>query len=114
MAFYGDIEIRKRYYGKITIINRAIEDGSIFPMTGEKIMIGRGSNCDIRIHLPMISRKHCDITVQNENEVWLTNHSMNPGQLLVNQEAMEWGQKLKLKNGDVITLADRSLLYSYP
>ena len=113
MAYYEDIEIRKRYYRKITIINRA-RDGSIFLMTGGKITIGRGSNCDIRIHLPMISRKHCDITVENENEVWLTNLSMNPGQLLVNQEAMEWGQTLKLKNGDVITLADRSLLYSYP
>ena len=98
---------------EFTVIKRSGEDGHIIPMTSEDILIGRGSDCDIRVYLETVSRKHCHIRIRN-GQALLTNLSDNPGQTMLNQEAMDWKETLVLKHGDVITVGDRSLRFSYP
>ena len=110
-------EVQKKefpFYGTITVIKRSGGDGSIFPMTCEDILIGRGSGCDIRVTLPTVSRKHCHITVTQNAQALLTNLSDNSGQTLLNQDVMDWNETLVLKHGDVITVGDRSFRFSYP
>ena len=41
-----------------------------FPVTKERIVVGRKNNCDLRIPLTSVSRQHCEITV-TENQVRL-------------------------------------------
>ncbi len=37
-----------------------------FPLSGDRNLIGRQEDCDIRIPLPEVSRKHAEITIQDK------------------------------------------------
>ncbi|KAK1881656.1 Proliferation marker protein Ki-67 [Dissostichus eleginoides] len=97
-------------HGKIVVIKRSGGDGTEFPLTGT-CLFGRLAECDIRIQLPHVSKEHCRIDLNENKEVVLTNlSSTNPTR--VNGEALQ--QSERLKNGDVITIIDRSFRFEYP
>ena len=37
-----------------------------FPLTGPTIVLGRGSRCDLRVALPSVAERHCEITIDGE------------------------------------------------
>nr|XP_047913620.1 proliferation marker protein Ki-67 isoform X5 [Anser cygnoides] len=74
-------------------------------------MRGRRTECDIRIQLPQVSKEHCKIEVNENEEAILTNLStVNPTQL--NGSCFQ--QPVPLKHGDVLTIIDRSFRFEYP
>ena len=63
------------FFGSFTVIKRSGENGHVIPMTSEDILIGRGSDCDIRVYLETVSRKHCHIKVNENSQSLFTNLS---------------------------------------
>lgn len=37
-----------------------------FPVTGDRMVVGRKNNCDLRIPLSSVSRQHCEIRIDDE------------------------------------------------
>ncbi|XP_042674574.1 proliferation marker protein Ki-67 isoform X2 [Centrocercus urophasianus] len=98
-------------FGKIIIIKRNGTDGIYFPLTASSCLFGRRTECDIRIHLPQVSKEHCKIEVNENKEAILTNLStVNPTQL----NGGYFQQPVPLKHGDVLTIIDRSFRFEYP
>ncbi|XP_067858474.1 proliferation marker protein Ki-67 isoform X2 [Heptranchias perlo] len=98
-------------YGKIIVIKRTGADGYNFPLTSSSCLFGRKTDCDIRIQLPHVSKEHCKLEVNENNEVILTNLSevnrtcLN-GQVVLHSE--------RLKHRDMFTVIDRSFRFEYP
>nr|XP_033797406.1 proliferation marker protein Ki-67-like isoform X2 [Geotrypetes seraphini] len=98
-------------FGEIVVIKRNGSDGTHFPLTTTTCLFGRKTECDIRIQLPMVSKEHCKIDVNENKEVIVTNlSSVNPA--LLNGTFID--QPVQLKHGDVITIIDRSFRFEYP
>ncbi|XP_032137889.1 proliferation marker protein Ki-67 isoform X3 [Sapajus apella] len=92
---------------RIVTIKRSGVDGPHFPLSLSTCLFGRGIECDIRIQLPVVSKQHCKIEI-NEQEAILHNFSStNPTQ--VNGSVID--EPVQLKHGDVITIIDRSFRY---
>ncbi|XP_072828217.1 proliferation marker protein Ki-67 isoform X2 [Vicugna pacos] len=92
---------------RLVTIKRSGLDGPCFPLSLSSCSFGRGIECDIRIQLPVVSKQHCKIEI-NEQEAILSNFSStNPTQ--VNGSAID--KPVQLKHGDVITIVDRSFRY---
>ncbi|XP_017393374.1 proliferation marker protein Ki-67 isoform X2 [Cebus imitator] len=92
---------------RIVTIKRSGVDGPHFPLSLSTCLFGRGIECDIRIQLPVVSKQHCKIEI-NEQEAVLHNFSStNPTQ--VNGSVID--EPVQLKHGDVITIIDRSFRY---
>uniref|UniRef100_A0A2K6TDP7 Marker of proliferation Ki-67 n=1 Tax=Saimiri boliviensis boliviensis TaxID=39432 RepID=A0A2K6TDP7_SAIBB len=92
---------------RIVTIKRSGVDGAHFPLSLSTCLFGRGIECDIRIQLPVVSKQHCKIEI-NEQEAILHNFSStNPTQ--VNGSVID--EPVQLKHGDVITIIDRSFRY---
>ncbi|XP_076982526.1 proliferation marker protein Ki-67 isoform X2 [Tamandua tetradactyla] len=93
----------------LVVIKRSGIDGTHFPLRRETCLFGRGTECDIRIQLPVVSKQHCKVEI-TEQEVVLTNFSStSPTQL--NGAAV--CEPVKLKHGDIITIIDRSFRFEY-
>ncbi|XP_071896315.1 uncharacterized protein [Anas platyrhynchos] len=98
-------------FGKIIVIKRNGTDGIHFPLTASSCLFGRRTECDIRIQLPQVSKEHCKIEVNENEEAILTNLStVNPTQL--NGSCFQ--QPVPLKHGDVLAIIDRSFRFEYP
>ncbi|XP_048406988.2 proliferation marker protein Ki-67 isoform X2 [Stegostoma tigrinum] len=98
-------------YGKIVVIKRTGADGYNFPLTSSSCLFGRKTDCDIRIQLPHVSKEHCKLEVNENNEVILTNLSE------VNRTHLNGNVVLhseRLKHRDVFTVIDRSFRFEYP
>ncbi|XP_062859301.1 proliferation marker protein Ki-67 [Trichomycterus rosablanca] len=96
--------------GKIVVIKRNGTDGTEFPLTAS-CLFGRKLDCDIRIQLPQVSKEHCRIELNENKELILTNlSSVNPTR--INGEILQ--QSERLKDGDLITIIDRSFRFEYP
>jgi pSer/pThr/pTyr-binding forkhead associated (FHA) protein len=69
-----------------------------FPVTGSPLTIGRGEGCELRVPLLSVSRRHCQITVENDqviakdlgssngtfvNNKRITEEALRPGDRLV-------------------------------
>ncbi|XP_058291875.1 proliferation marker protein Ki-67 [Hylobates moloch] len=92
---------------RLVTIKRSGVDGPHFPLSLSSCLFGRGVECDIRIQLPVVSKQHCKIEI-NEQEAILHNFSStNPTQ--VNGSVID--EPVRLKHGDVITIIDRSFRY---
>uniref|UniRef100_G1QLE5 Marker of proliferation Ki-67 n=1 Tax=Nomascus leucogenys TaxID=61853 RepID=G1QLE5_NOMLE len=92
---------------RLVTIKRSGVDGPHFPLSLSSCLFGRGVECDIRIQLPVVSKQHCKIEI-NEQEAILRNFSStNPTQ--VNGSVID--EPVRLKHGDVITIIDRSFRY---
>ncbi|XP_038629294.1 proliferation marker protein Ki-67-like isoform X2 [Scyliorhinus canicula] len=98
-------------YGKIIVIKRTGADGYNFPLTSSSCLFGRKTECDIRIQLPHVSKEHCKLEVNENNEVILTNLS-EVNRTHLNSKVVLLSERLKHR--DVFTIIDRSFRFEYP
>uniref|UniRef100_UPI00398E9282 proliferation marker protein Ki-67 isoform X2 n=1 Tax=Pristiophorus japonicus TaxID=55135 RepID=UPI00398E9282 len=98
-------------YGKIIVIKRTGTDGYNFPLTSSSCLFGRKTDCDIRIQLPHVSKEHCKLEVNENNEVILTNLS-EVNRTCLNGKVVLYSERLKHR--DVFTVIDRSFRFEYP
>ncbi|KAH0623651.1 hypothetical protein JD844_006648 [Phrynosoma platyrhinos] len=71
----------------------------------------RKKECDIRIQIPLVSKEHCKIEVNENKEATLFNlSSATPTQL----NGINVQDPTYLKHGDVLTIIDRSFRFEYP
>ncbi|XP_078079568.1 proliferation marker protein Ki-67 isoform X2 [Mustelus asterias] len=98
-------------YGKIIVIKRTGADGYNFPLTSSSCLFGRKTDCDIRIQLPHVSKEHCKLEVNENNEVILTNLS-EVNRTHLNSKVVLHSERLKHR--DVFTIIDRSFRFEYP
>lgn len=94
---------------KIGRLSLKKSDGTYRDRTINKsILIGRGKECDIRIKVKTVSRRHCQVLLKNGDyyleNIGTTNFTS------VNHE--EVSKHVKLENGDIITVAERDFLFS--
>jgi len=80
--------------------NRARE----IPLVGEQFLIGRGADCDFRVHEEDISRHHCMIHLRGQ-EVILSDLGSSNGTAVNGQRVLS---QVKLKSGDEILLGSKS------
>ncbi|KAM5139551.1 proliferation marker protein Ki-67 [Callospermophilus lateralis] len=93
--------------GRLVTIKRSGADGAHFPLSLSSCLFGRGTECDIRIQLPVVSKQHCKIEIKDQKAILCNFSSTNPAQ--VNGSAIQ--EPVPLKNGDIITIIDRSFRY---
>nr|XP_044998014.1 proliferation marker protein Ki-67 isoform X2 [Jaculus jaculus] len=93
--------------GRLVTIRRSGDDGAHFPLSLRSCLLGRSIECDIRIQLPVVSKQHCKIEVEDQGVILYNFSSTNPTQ--VNGSAI--CEPVRLKHGDVITIIDRSFRY---
>lgn len=70
------------------------------PLGGDQFLIGRGSDCDLRLHVSEISRHHCMLRIQG-SEVTLvdlgsSNGSYVNGTRVLSQAALRTGDEIRL------------------
>ncbi|XP_051001449.1 proliferation marker protein Ki-67 [Acomys russatus] len=92
---------------RLVTIKRSGDDGAHFPLSLSSCLFGRSIECDIRIQLPVVSKKHCKIEVKGQEAVLYNFSSTNPTQ--VNGTTID--EPVHLKHGDIITIIDRSFRY---
>ncbi|XP_023564813.1 proliferation marker protein Ki-67 [Octodon degus] len=92
---------------RLVTIKRNGVDGIPFPLTLSSCLFGRGTECDIRIQLPVVSKQHCKIEISKQEAVLYNFSSTNPTQ--VNGSAID--EPVPLRHGDIITIIDRSFRY---
>ncbi|XP_013203215.1 proliferation marker protein Ki-67, partial [Microtus ochrogaster] len=91
----------------LVTIKRSGDDGAHFPLTLSSCLFGRSIECDIRIQLPVVSKKHCKIEINDQQAILHNFSSTNPTQ--VNGATVD--EPVQLKHGDIITIIDRSFRY---
>ncbi|MEM7024896.1 MAG: FHA domain-containing protein [Pseudomonadota bacterium] len=64
------------FHGSIVVIKRSGTDGSIFPLVNDSCLLGRAEGCDIRVQLPTVSKEHCKITVNENQQVRASGHAL--------------------------------------
>ncbi|XP_052569002.1 proliferation marker protein Ki-67 isoform X2 [Peromyscus californicus insignis] len=92
---------------RLVTIKRSGDDGAHFPLSLSSCLFGRSIECDIRIQLPVVSKKHCKIEVNGQEAILYNFSSTNPTQ--VNGATID--EPVQLKHGDIITIIDRSFRY---
>ena len=78
-----------------------------FPLTGAVIVLGRRHDCDLRIPLPNISRRHCQLS-QNGDSTELRDLSSRLG-TFVNDKRVD--KQVSLKPGDYIRIGPLTFVY---
>jgi len=73
-----------------------------FPLANDITVIGRRHDCYLRIPLPVVSRKHCQLS-RNENSVKLRDLSSRWG-TFVNDKRVEKEKDIPVKAGDYIRI----------
>ncbi|EHB12591.1 Antigen KI-67 [Heterocephalus glaber] len=92
---------------RLVTIKRSGVDGIPFPLSLSTCLFGRGTECDIRIQLPVVSKQHCKIEINKQEAILYNFSSTNPTQ--VNGSAID--EPVPLRHGDIITIIDRSFRY---
>ena len=93
---------------KIGRLSLKKSDGTMRDFTIKRsILIGRGKECDIRIKVKTVSRRHCQVLV-TDGEYYLENVGTTNFTSVNHQEVYK---PLKLENGDIITVAERDFLF---
>lgn len=59
------------------IMQTGIDRDRIFPILDGRTVIGRDGRCDIRIAMPTISARHCEIAIENSQAVLLSRDANN-------------------------------------
>jgi pSer/pThr/pTyr-binding forkhead associated (FHA) protein len=52
-------------FGEIVVIKRDNSEGKSFEVTNQTLVFGRGQECEIRLNIPSVSRKHVELAVVN-------------------------------------------------
>ncbi|XP_059954389.1 proliferation marker protein Ki-67 [Mesoplodon densirostris] len=92
---------------RLVTIKRSGVDGPHFPLSLHTCLFGRGIECDIRIQLPVVSKQHCKIEINEQEAILFNFSSTNPTQV----NGSTFDKPVQLKHGDVITVVDRSFRY---
>eukprot|EP01101_Sappina_pedata_P002043 TRINITY_DN1229_c0_g1_i2.p1 TRINITY_DN1229_c0_g1~~TRINITY_DN1229_c0_g1_i2.p1 ORF type:complete len:282 (-),score=94.33 TRINITY_DN1229_c0_g1_i2:975-1820(-) len=100
----ADLPKSKRPWGKLISLNPAYAD---CPLTGNEVVLGRQSICDIRIDNQIISGRHCKIVreggyIKNDDVIFIEDLSTNGTH--INGEKLGKGNRLILPNGAEICL----------
>jgi len=82
------------------VLKTGSQAGKAVLVNGPKCLIGRGEECQVRPQLDAISRKHCLITVR-ENEVVVRDLKSRNG-TFVNNEAVKTDADTIILNGDIL------------
>uniref|UniRef100_A0A8C6I3D9 Antigen identified by monoclonal antibody Ki 67 n=1 Tax=Mus spicilegus TaxID=10103 RepID=A0A8C6I3D9_MUSSI len=91
----------------LVTIKRSGDDGAHFPLSLSSCLFGRSIECDIRIQLPVVSKRHCKIEVKEQEAILYNFSSTNPTR--VNGATID--EPVRLRHGDIITIIDRSFRY---
>lgn len=83
-----------------------IFDGRIFHLDRSEINIGRGLGNELMINEPSVSRKHAKLVAENGRFIFMDQNSTCGSH--INGQPV---QSRMLNSGDIITLADVTLLY---
>ena len=89
--------------GGFLVINR-----SVFPLTAKQTTIGRHTQNDCIINDPTISRRHAQITF--ENDVYVISDLGSTGGTFVNNKQIS---REVLNNGDIILLGRYPMMFMY-
>jgi len=77
------------------------EHPETIPLTGERLVIGRGSRCDVVVTDPCASRRHAELLLSDQQ--WLISDLGSRNGTLVNGRRV--GQEQVLRSGDTIAIA---------
>lgn len=80
---------------------------------GNEYILGRGSQCDIRVSEGDVSGRHLQLTIDSNGYLELKNLTTHPRTTFVNEEAISLGGVVKLLVGDEVTIGgSRSVAFS--
>ena len=80
---------------------------------GNEYILGRGSQCDIRVSEGDVSGRHLQLTVDSSGDLELKNLTTHPRTTFVNEEAISLGGVVKLLVGDEVTIGgSRSVAFN--
>ena len=74
--------------------------GQVIPITGERFVIGRADDCNLKPRSELISRYHCEISIK-EGEAFVRDMGSKNGVFLNDEQITE---TIKLKNGDKVVV----------
>ena len=114
MIFIRDLSTNMSKVGSVVVIRRSGKDGATLDWDSSKpgLLLGRHEDCDIRVQLPTVSRRHATLSVDSlTGVVTIADHSpVNPTQ--INSFPMTKGQVV-VNHGDTITVGDRQFRFEY-
>ncbi|GMH80891.1 hypothetical protein TL16_g08737 [Triparma laevis f. inornata] len=99
--------------GQITVIKRSGRDGATLDWSLDKssLLIGRHEDCDIRVQLPTVSRRHASFLFDDKSKVVCIKDHSSVNTTTVNNVAIKG--RTVIKHGDKITFGDRSFRFEY-
>ena len=95
---------------KIQILSDGPMRGTSFQLPNESYTIGRTDSCDIAIPDATISGHHCTLFQAEEGVYMLRDEGSTNGSSL-NGEALEPGQEVLLKHGDIFQLGGIEIMF---
>lgn len=95
-------------HGRIVVIQKDGSEGAGFDVMTEKVTFGRDKDCDIRLKIPLVSRKHADLHV-DENGQCVINNVSSTNNTYVNKKAISC--ETILNDRDVISIGDREFVF---
>ncbi|XP_034239988.1 nucleolar protein dao-5-like [Thrips palmi] len=97
-------------HGYIIVRKRSGSDGPQYPVK-KSLKIGRGTHCDIRIHVQSVSEQHCLVLVEQGKRAHIQNLSAT-SQTVVNGVSIGKGAH-PLNHGDSVCVGERSFQWHY-
>ncbi|GMH77649.1 hypothetical protein TrST_g297 [Triparma strigata] len=99
--------------GQITVIKRSGRDGATLDWQQDKstLLIGRHEDCDIRVQLPTVSRRHASFVFDEKSSIVSIKDHSSVNTTTVNNIPIKG--KTVIKHGDKITFGDRSFRFEY-
>jgi len=76
-----------------------------FPLTDDLTIVGRGDDCDLRVPLTDVSRRHCELRIE-EGKLVVADLSSSNGTFINNKRVTE----SRLRPGDLLTLGPVSFV----
>jgi pSer/pThr/pTyr-binding forkhead associated (FHA) protein len=100
------MELTRRYSGKILLMSVQLvvasgtRAGQVIPIMGERFVVGRADDCDLKPRSELISRYHCEIALK-DGAVLVRDMGSKNG-VFLNEEKLT--ETVELKNGDKLTI----------
>lgn len=91
------------------IMQTGTEGDRIFPIEAGRTVIGRDGRCDLRIAMPSVSDRHCEIAIENRRAILLSNGP--ECETLLNGEPIS---KADLSDEDVVCIGPVTFRVSIP
>ncbi|KFM79986.1 Antigen KI-67, partial [Stegodyphus mimosarum] len=82
-----------------------------FIMKKDRLLVGRGDSCEIRVHVDGVASEHCAITMDQEGRAYLEPLD-NCGLTFLNNSVI--AEKILLEHNDMFKVVTRSFRFAYP